>query len=96
MKVLFFTISALFAFSQNCHSQDWKLSWSEEFEYQGLPDEIAWNYFKGMAYNNESQYYRSKRLANSRVENGMLVIEALKEKHEGAEYTSARIMTKSK
>lgn len=96
MKVLFFTISALFAISLNCHSQDWKLSWSEEFEYQGLPDETTWNYFKGMAYNNENQYYRSKRLENSRVENGILVIEALLEKHEEAEYTSARISTKGK
>ena len=66
MKVLFFTISALFAISLSCYSQDWKLSWSEEFEYQGLPDETTWNYFDGMAYNNEKQYYRSKRLENSR------------------------------
>lgn len=96
MKKLFFALAISVFFFSNSFGQEWQLSWSEEFDYEGLPDEATWNYFEGMAYNNESQFYRSERLKNSRVENGMLILEAFAEKHEEAKYTSGRIMTKGK
>ncbi len=76
----------------------WKLVWADEFNYKGLPDPTKWNYDVGGHGwgNNELQYYTEKRLKNARVENGMLIIEAVKEKMEGKDYTSARLVTKGK
>ena len=75
---------------------DYKLVWSDEFDGSAL-DETVWSYNTGGSGwgNNEKQYYTS-RSENIRVKNGMLEIEALKEKYENNEYTSARIMSKNK
>jgi beta-glucanase (GH16 family) len=75
-----------------------KLLWSDEFNYNGLPDSTKWRYDIGNHGwgNNELEYYTNKRLENARVENGMLVIEARKEKWESNQYTSARLVTKGK
>lgn len=85
-------------FYSQSQARKWKLVWSDEFNYTGLPNPAKWNYDVGGHGwgNNELQYYTQKRLANSRVENGMLVIEARKENFEGKEYSSARLVTKGK
>lgn len=82
-----------------------ELVWSDEFDTPGLPDPKKWKYDthrnKEGWYNNEKQYYASGRLENSRVENGNLIIEALKEDLSagrfedwgGQEYSSARLIT---
>ena len=48
-------------FSQN---DDWKLVWSDEFEYTGLPDSTKWSFdTHGNSYgwgNNELQWYTDK------------------------------------
>ncbi|KAK6019962.1 licheninase [Ostertagia ostertagi] len=82
-----------------CHpDKKWKLTWSDEFNYQGHPDSSKWTAEMGGHGwgNNESQYYTSGRLENARVENGMLIIEARKEKWQENDYTSARLITKGK
>lgn len=79
--------------------------WSDEFSEDGLPDPAKWTYDthrnrKGW-YNNEKQYYAAARLENSRVENGLLILEAHEETlSENSpsdwgkqKYTSARMMT---
>ncbi len=75
-----------------------KLVWSDEFNYNGLPDTAKWGYDVGGHGwgNNELQYYTSGKTANARVENGNLVIEARKEIFEKNAYTSARLTTKGK
>lgn len=75
-----------------------KLVWSDEFNYTGLPDDTKWGYDVGGNGwgNNEKQYYTSKRLENASVKNGVLSITAIKEKFEGKDYTSARLVTKNK
>jgi beta-glucanase (GH16 family) len=72
--------------------------WSDEFDYNGLPDSTKWNYDVGGNGwgNNELEYYTSKRSENARVENGNLVIEVRKESMMGMNYTSARLLTKGK
>jgi beta-glucanase (GH16 family) len=79
-------------------SPAYKLVWSDEFNYTGLPDPEKWNYdIGGDGWgNNELQYYTKQRAENVRVENGHLIIEARKEKWENREYTSARLVTKGK
>jgi beta-glucanase (GH16 family) len=80
------------------HRPEYNLVWSDEFNYSGLPDTSKWNYDVGGHGwgNNELQFYTNARAENARVENGNLVIEARKEKWEGKDYTSARLITKGK
>lgn len=80
------------------HRKDWKLVWSDEFNYSGLPDTSKWAYdIGGHGWgNNELQYYTSRRKENAHVENGNLIIEARKENYEGKSYTSARLVTQGK
>lgn len=80
-----------------------RLVWSDEFEYSGLPDSTKWSYDHGTGCpdicgwgNNELQFYTSRRLENARVENGLLLIEGRREKWEGKDYTSARLVSKKK
>ena len=76
----------------------YELIWSDEFNYNGLPDNSKWEYDTGGGGwgNQELQYYTASRNENARVENGSLVIEACKENWQGLNYTSARLVTKSK
>lgn len=72
--------------------------WNDEFDYSGLPDPQKWSYDIGGSGwgNNELQYYTENRTANARVENGKLIIEAIKESYGGMDYTSARLVSRQK
>ncbi len=59
-------------------SKGYTLVWSDEFNYTGKPDSTKWTYDYGFIANEEKQYYTDS-IKNARVENGMLIIEALKE-----------------
>jgi len=67
-------------------AEEWSLVWSDEFDYNGLPNESKWNYEQGFLRNAESQYYTKARKENARVENGYLVIEARKEDWPNPDY----------
>lgn len=115
-KKLWCVIAILLAMPQSLRADDpaakWKLVWSDEFDYQGLPDAKKWDYEEGFIRNNEAQYYTRARLDNARVENGHLIIEGRKEKYANprynpnggrrgasrqfAEYTSASLITHNK
>ena len=60
-----------------------------------LPDRSRWDYEVGFIRNNERQYYTRDRAENARVENGLLVIEARRERFEGADYTSASLTSRA-
>lgn len=68
-----------------------ELIWSDEFNGTGAPNSNNWTYDLGDHGwgNNEVQDY-TRRQENVRVENGILIIEALKE---DGQWTSARIKT---
>ena len=76
----------------------WRLVWSDEFNYKGLPDEKKWDYDVGGHGwgNKELQFYTARRKENARVEDGHLIIEARKESWEGRDYTSARLVSRNK
>ncbi|MCU0458097.1 MAG: glycoside hydrolase family 16 protein [Bacteroidales bacterium] len=57
----------------------YKLAWSDEFDYTGRPDSLKWDYELGFIRNDEKQYYTDS-LKNVRVEDGVLIIEAHREK----------------
>jgi len=77
----------------------WHLVWSDEFNQPNgsAPDATKWGYDLGGGGwgNNELQYY-TDRTNNARIEDGKLVIEAVKENFSGKNYTSARLLTKGK
>ncbi len=73
----------------------WKLTWSDEFNYNGLPDSTKWDYETGGNGwgNNEKEYYTEKSLKNAFVKDGKLHIVGLKEDSGNRHYTSARLTT---
>jgi len=73
-----------------------KLVWSDEFNYNGLPDPKNWDFEEGFVRNKEPQYYTRDRLENARVTDGNLIITAVKEDYNGGKYTSASITTQGK
>ena len=73
--------------------KDWELTWSEEFNYIGKPDEAFWGYEKGYVRNRELQYY-TDQLQNAKVENGFCTIQAIPEAEDSL--TSASINTLNK
>ncbi len=82
---------------------DYKLIWSDEFDYNGKPNDKKWSYDLGDGCpdncnwgNNELQYYTNGGPSNARVENGHLIIEVQKENKGSKKYTSTRMITKNK
>ena len=83
-------------FSYDEDNMDYRLVWSDEFDYEGLPDSTKWSYNVGGNGwgNQELQYYTDE--GNAYVENGLLTIELRKEEKGNNQYTSARMVTKDK
>jgi beta-glucanase (GH16 family) len=75
---------------------NYDLVWSDEFDYEGLPDATKWDYDVGGSGwgNNELEYYTNDK--NATVKDGILTIEARKEEYEGMNYTSARMVSRGK
>ena len=68
--------------------------WSDEFDYNGAIDPDKWTHeVREQWYNNEVQS-TTNLLENSKVENGVLKLTAIK--NSNGNYTSARIMTHKK
>ncbi|MCR2804380.1 carbohydrate binding domain-containing protein [Paenibacillus soyae] len=74
----------------------WDLVWEDEFDGTSI-DASKWNFVQGGGGygNNELQHY-TNRPENARIEEGHLVLEALKEDYQGNAYTSAKLTTEGK
>jgi beta-glucanase (GH16 family) len=88
-------------------SPEYKLVWADEFNRDGQPDPNNWTCERGFVRNEELQWYQGE---NARCENGLLIIEARRQRKENpsydpdsnswrrsqryAEYTSASLMTR--
>lgn len=72
-------------------------SWQDEFNTPGKPDPAKWSYDLGDHGwgNNELENYTEK-IENAKVENGNLVITAIKEPSGKQQYSSARLVSKGK
>lgn len=79
-----------------------ELVWSDEFDYYGSPDPAKWDYDVGdgcpdlCGWGNQELQYYTRDLRNTRVENGILIIEARYEPANVHPYTSARLVTRGK
>lgn len=73
-------------------------SWADEFDINGLPNNQIWGYDVGGGGwgNNELQNYTSNDVDNAKVENGKLIVTAIKEVSGTRQYSSARLVTKGK
>ncbi len=80
---------------KNTLSKGWKLVWQDEFNKDGLPDSVKWNYdIGGHGWgNNEKQFYVEKSLENVYIKNGVLNIVAVKKDFENLNYTSTKLTT---
>jgi len=112
MKRFLLAIGLFVALPLSAEAAEWKLVWSDEFNYEGLPNKEKWDYEEGFVRNQEMQYYTRARKENARVEKGVLVIEGRKERwknprykpgssnwqqqREFAEYTAAALITRNK
>ncbi len=108
LAIIVFLASPLVAGEET--DAEWRLVWSDEFASPGRPDSAKWSYEAGFIRNREAQYYTTDRAENARVENGMLVITARKERfpnpragadqrnndRQFADYTSASLHTRGK
>ena len=59
-----------------------KLTWHDEFNGEGLPDETQWSYEVGFVRNSEEQYYTKGRLENIFQKDGFLTIRTLKDEYD--------------
>jgi len=106
MKILM--LGAVLAFPALSQTPDsWNLVWNDEFDRAGTLDSSKWTYETGFVRNQELQWYQPD---NAWCENGMLVIEARRERHANpgyqdgspnwkanrkyADYTSASVTTR--
>ena len=99
MKILFLVFAGLILFSCVNTPVPIRLILSDEFTDSGSPDSTKWSYDLGDGCpnlcgwgNNDAQIY-TRDPKNVRVENGFLIIDALKE---NGQWTSARLTSKSK
>lgn len=95
MKKIILLTLAIIAFAA-CKQQKSNLIWSDEFNYIGLPDTTKWINEVGYIRNNEQQYYTEKRLENSIVKDGYLMLIGRKEAYKDFGYTSASINSEGK
>lgn len=80
----------------SCNKQNETPIWADEFNYSGLPDSSKWGNEVGYIRNHELQYYTDRRIENSVVKNGYLMLIGRQEPFENFEYTSASINTLGK
>ncbi len=87
---------------QAMDGSQWQLVWSDEFDREGLPDSTKWTWDLGDWGwgNHEAQYYTLARPENARVEDGLLIIEARKDRPsanaDSMTWSSARLTTRGK
>ncbi|NQU85520.1 MAG: glycoside hydrolase family 16 protein [Mariniphaga sp.] len=82
---------------ENDQAKSKTLVWSDEFDYNGLPDSSKWNILLGKARTNNEPQYWTDNLKNIEAKDGKLTITCLIEEVDGENrYTSARINTRNK
>jgi beta-glucanase (GH16 family) len=64
----------------------WTLVWADEFNADGPPEPRNWTFEQGFVRNHEAQWYQPQ---NARCRNGLLVIEARRERVSNPEFVAA-------
>lgn len=98
-RLILLLVCPCFSFAQTGPKTNWKLVWSDEFNYTGLPDSTKWGYDVGSDGwgNGEKQNYTFKDTATAYASHGVLRIKASRVIKDGdTSYTSARLLTRNK
>jgi beta-glucanase (GH16 family) len=101
MPSLLSRFGCLVVIASSLTAANWKLTWHDEFEGDAV-DASKWTVVTGgNGFGNHELEYYTARPRNLTVENGMLVIQALKESYTGPDgvtrgYTSARLHSEGK
>ena len=69
----------------------WELTWADEFDGNGSPDERFWSHEVGFVRNHEPQYYTTNRIENCRLQDGVLVLTARKEQWPNPDWVDRRL-----
>lgn len=77
-------------------AQQWQLVWSDEFDGNAVNDSNWTHEIGGNGWGNGELQYYTDRDTNSYVNNGYLVIQALRENYSAWNYTSARLKSQGK
>lgn len=72
---------------------EYKLVWSDEFNTGTVPDPANWKFERGLVRNHEMQWYQPD---NASIANGILTIEARKERKPNPNYTAGSTDWKKK
>ena len=71
--------------------------WFDEFDCSGAPDTLKWGFdIGGHGWGNHELQYYTDDIRNARVNDGKLIITAIRENINNNHYTSARLVTKNK
>ena len=81
-------------FDYDWNALTYELVWADEFDTDGKPDAARWRYDTGGSGwgNHELQYYTPGD--NADIRDGILTVEARKERKGGMDYTSCRLVTR--
>jgi beta-glucanase (GH16 family) len=88
-------LCGLFAAASAQDKPGWKMVWSDEFTDPAI-NASKWSYQVGPSNANSELEYYSNSPKNAFIENGSLVLRAIKENVGGRNYTSAKLMTQKK
>lgn len=99
--LLYILVTSMAACSnkKNAETSGWRLVWSDDFNYTGLPDITKWNYDVGGHGwgNHELQYYTKDDTTTAVVYDGSLHIRAVKNTIiDTNKFFSARLLTKGR
>lgn len=76
---------------------DWQPVWCDDFDVDGAPDPSRWTFDVGGGGwgNRELQFYTDS-ISNAFIQDGVLNIRAIREAHQGYEFTSARLVSRQR
>jgi beta-glucanase (GH16 family) len=80
-------VATFLLLAPSSRAAEWKLVWQDEFDKNGPPDPANWDYERGFVRNEELQYYQAE---NAVCRNGMLIIEAKRERKRNPDYRAER------
>ncbi len=96
LAMLFSSFTSCTESSSEPAEPSYQLIWSDEFDGTEINSDNWTHAIGGTGWGNSELQYYTDRSENSRVEDGHLIIDVLKETYINREYTSARLISKDK
>lgn len=76
---------------------DWQPVWCDDFDVDGAPDPSRWGFdIGGGGWGNRELQFYTDSIENAFIQDGILNIRAIREPHQGYDFTSARLVTRQR